>query len=109
LTLKGISAEAFTINKSSLLAAGNDEIYVGWKQRFTLAQQLIKQGVPFLNVGIGGNDDGHLNNQSAVEGIFGQTTNDLVRETILSLEEWCVDQGKRVLILLGGEFGRTPH
>jgi hypothetical protein len=109
LTLKGISADAFTVDNSSLLAAANDEIYVGWKQRFTLAQQLIKRGVPFLNVGIGGNDDGHFNNQKAVEGIFGQTTNDLVRETILSLEEWCVDQGKRVLILLGGEFGRTPH
>jgi len=63
----------------------------------------------FVEEPIGGNDDGHLNNQKAVEGIFGQTTNDLVRETILSLEEWCVDQGKRVLVLLGGEFGRTPH
>ncbi len=109
LTLGGIAADAFRLDGTKLLAANNEKLYVGWKQRFTLAQQLIKHGVPFVNVGIGGNDDGHFNNNSAVEKIFGEATDDLVRQTLLSLEEWCVKENKRVLVLMSGEFGRTPH
>ena len=109
LTLGGVAADAFRLDHSSLLAAGNNEIHTGWKQRFTLAQQLIKHGVPFVNVGLGGNDGGHFNNTKAVEHIFGQATDDLVRQAVLSLEEWCVAEKKRVLVLLAGEFGRTPH
>ncbi|MBT5926313.1 MAG: DUF1501 domain-containing protein [Verrucomicrobia bacterium] len=109
LTLSKVAEKAFTIDKNNLLSAGNDSIYHGYKQRFTLASQLVKYGVPFVQLGIGGNDDGHFNNTKAVENIFGQLTDDLVREMVLSLESWCVEQNKRVLVLMMGEFGRTPH
>jgi hypothetical protein len=92
-----------------LLSKGNPNIFEGSKQRFTLAAQLVKHGVPFVQVGIEGNDDGHFNNTKAVENIFGQLTDDLVREMVLSLEDWCVTQQKRVLVLMMGEFGRNPH
>lgn len=109
LTLGGISEQAFRLDKNHLLSKGNSNIYEGSKQRFTLAAQLVKHGVPFVQVGIEGNDDGHFNNTKAVEHIFGQLTDDLVREMVLSLEDWCVKKQKKVLVLMMGEFGRTPH
>jgi hypothetical protein len=94
LTLGGVAEQAFRLDKNNLLSKGNPNIFEGSKQRFTLAAQLVKHGVPFVQVGIEGNDDGHFNNTKAVENIFGQLTDDLVREMVLSLEDWCVTQQK---------------
>ncbi len=109
LTLKGVAADAFKLDSKNLLAANNPHISLAWKQRVSLATQLVKAGVPFVNLGIGGNDEGHTNNTAAVERIFGQATNHLVCDMLLDLEAWCVAENKRVLVFMGGEFGRTPH
>src|SRR5581483_7131845 len=62
-----------------------------------------KAGVPYVAVGIDGNDT-HDNNRSQVAMNWGDITDVAVSQMAKNL----VASGKRVLILMGGEFGRNP-
>lgn len=99
VTLQGEAARAFDLTGVPRVPARNS----GDANRLTQAVRLLEAGVPYVAVGVGGNDS-HDNNIEAVQGIWGQTVDQGVVEVVNRLKA----SGKRVLILLGGEFGRTP-
>ena len=81
-------------------AAPND----GDLKSLTLAQQLVQNGIPYVSVGIGGNDT-HSNNMKGVTLNWGAVTDPAVAQMAPNFQA----SGKRVLIVMGGEFGRTPN
>jgi hypothetical protein len=68
-----------------------------------LAQELIKAGVPYVATAIGGHDT-HTKNVGTVESLWGG----LIGPAVSQLARNLAASGKRVLIVMGGEFGRSP-
>jgi hypothetical protein len=103
VTKSGAAAKAFDLSGKTLLpcAAGGDN---GAATRLTLAQELVKVGVPYVCVAIGGNDT-HTGNRARVTSIWGETVDPAVSAMARNLAA----SGKRVLVVMGGEFGRTPE
>ncbi len=99
VTSGGQAARAFDLTGKTLLPAQNMQT----AQRMTLAQELLAAGIPYVAVGLGGNDS-HSNNMQAVRTIWGDTTNRSVAAMAQNLKA----TGKRYLILMYGDFGRTP-
>ena len=64
----------------------------------------LEFGVPYVSCAIGGNDS-HGNNTSTITGNWGQSIDQGLMEVVDRVKQ----TGKRVLILIGGEFGRTPQ
>lgn len=100
VTARGEAARAFDLTGKPLLPARDQ----GTSRRLTLAQELIKAGVPYVSMGIGGNDS-HDNNMQIVQANWGQSIDQGVSAMVQNLKA----TGKRVLIVMGGEFGRTPN
>jgi hypothetical protein len=103
ITIQGKAAAAFDLSKTTILTGG-PKAAAGDLQGLTLAQQLVTNGIPYVAVGIGGNDT-HSNNRAGVTQNWGDTTDYAVTQMAANLKA----TGKRVLVVMGGEFGRTPE
>ena len=99
VTAQGEAARAFDLTGKQLLPAQNN----GLAQRFTLAQELLKAGVPYVTCGIGGNDS-HGNNMATVQQNWGQTFDRAIAQMAQNLKA----TGKRYLIFTVSDFGRSP-
>ncbi len=102
ITTNGQAASAFDLTGKTLLTGGTGASS-GALRNLTLAQELVKAGVPYVSLGIGGNDT-HDNNRQSIMNIWGGTTDVAIAQMARNLKA----TGKRVLIVMGGEFGRTP-
>ncbi len=100
ITTTGTAATAFDLTGKTLLPA-NDS---GFARRLTLAQELVKAGVPYVALALNGNDS-HENNKATITDRWGNNFDTAVSQLCANLKA----SGKRVLILFGGEFGRTPR
>ena len=100
VTIKGDAARAFDLTGVTLVPARDN----GTAQRLTQAVRLLEAGVPYVSCGIGGNDS-HGNNRATIMGNWGQSVDGGVVEIVNRLKA----SGKRCLIIMGGEFGRTPN
>ena len=103
ITTQGTAANAFDLTGKTLLPGG-PTAPSGDIQRLTMCQELVKAGVPYVAMGIGGNDT-HTGNSERIRRNWGDTTDVAVARMAQNLKA----TGKRVLILMGGEFGRTPN
>lgn len=103
VTTKGLAAKAFDLTGKPLLVGGGSSSKE-LATKLTLAQELLKAGVPYVSLGVGGNDT-HSDNRARVQKVWRDDTDPLVAELARNLKA----TGKRVLILMGGEFGRTPE
>lgn len=99
VTIKGDAAKAFDLTGVPLVS-GRDN---GTRQRLTQAVRLLEAGVPYVACGIGGNDS-HGNNRNTIMGNWGQSVDGGVVDIVNRLKA----SGKKAMIILGGEFGRTP-
>jgi len=97
ITRQGDAAQAFDLTGKQLLPADEDP------ERFTLAKELILAGVPYVTMGIGGNDT-HGNNLSRMIRNWRDSFDSALAAAIPEIK----NSGKRVLILAYGDFGRTP-
>ena len=100
VTIKGDAARAFDLTGVTLVPADSQ----GEAERLTQAHRLLESGVPYVAVGIGGNDS-HSNNMQRIRENWGNTFDAGVSEIINRI----LPTGKRALICAGGEFGRTPN
>ena len=102
VTQNGQAASAFDLTGKTLLTGGPNAS-AGHMRNLTLAQELVKAGIPYVALGIGGNDS-HENNMASVRRSWGDNTDVPLAQMAQNLKA----SGKRVLIVMGGEFGRTP-
>lgn len=105
ITNTGAAASAFDLTGKTILpgrAGGGAN--AGNLRRLTLAQELVTAGIPYVAVGIGGNDT-HTTNRNNVTINWRDTVDSAVAQMARNLKA----TGKRVLIIMGGEFGRTPQ
>ncbi|RMG17441.1 MAG: DUF1501 domain-containing protein [Planctomycetota bacterium] len=100
IAAKGDAARAFDLTGTPLVPGANN----GVRQRLTQAAKLLTAGIPYVACGIGGNDS-HSNNMRTIRRNWGQEVDQGVVEVINRIK----NSGKRCLILMGGEFGRTPE
>jgi len=103
ITTKGDAAKAFDLTGKPILPGGAGA-NTGDLQALTLAQNLVTAGIPYISCGIGGNDT-HSGNKQGVTNNWGMTTDPAVTQMAKNLKA----TGKRVLVIMGGEFGRTPN
>lgn len=103
ITTKGDAAKAFDLTGKPVLP-GKAGANANDLMRLTLAQNLVSAGVPYVAVGIGGNDT-HAGNRGGVTRNWADTTDPAVTQMAKNLKA----TGKRVLIIMGGDFGRTPN
>ena len=99
ITMKGEAAQAFDLTGATLLPSGNN----GIRQRATLSQNLLLAGVPYVSMGIGGNDY-HGNANQSVTNNWSNNVDVFLPAMIDNLK----NSGKRYLIQLCGDFDRTP-
>ena len=99
ITSQGAAARAFDLTGKTLINVSNN----GVAQRMTLAQELLKAGIPYVAMGIGGNDT-HTNNNATIQTNWGNYINEGLSEMAANLKA----TGKRVLVTMYGDFGRTP-
>jgi hypothetical protein len=102
ITVQGQAAQAFNLTGKTILPGGsgansND------LQGLTLAQNLLSAGIPYVAAGIDGNDT-HTGNRAGVTMNWGTITDPAVAQMAKNLKA----TGKRYLIMMFGEFGRTP-
>lgn len=103
ITQTGTAAQAFDLTGKPLLTGGPNA-NTNHLRNLTLAQELVKSGIPYVALGIGGNDS-HTNNMDAINRVWGSNTDVPLAQMAQNLKQ----SGKRVLIVMGGEFGRTPN
>lgn len=99
VTQGGQAAQAFDLTGVPLLPAADQDT----ARRLTLAKRLLTAGVPFVATGILGNDS-HDNNSQIVAANWGQSVGQGVSQLCRDLAA----TGKRVLVVIYGDFGRTP-
>jgi hypothetical protein len=99
ITTTGTAATAFNLTGKTILPATD----TGFGRRLTLAQELVKAGVPYVALNLNGNDS-HTLNMSTITTKWGQNTDTAVAQLITNLRA----TNKKVLVVMGGEFGRTP-
>jgi len=103
VTDRGAAAEAFDLTGVRRLPAGGGaypEVVAG----LTLARELVARGVPYVSLGVPFNDS-HADNQRLVRRAWAETA----APAVAGLAESLRATGRRVLVLMGGEFGRTPQ
>jgi hypothetical protein len=100
ITSQGAAARAFDLTGKTLINVTDN----GTAQRMTLAQELLKAGIPYVAMGIGGNDS-HGDNMNTIARNWGNGIN----EGLSQLAENIKASGKRVLVTMYGDFGRTPQ
>ena len=99
ITTTGTAAAAFNLTGKTLLPATDSS----FSRRITLAQELVKAGVPYVALNLNGNDS-HTLNMATITNKWGANTDTAVAQLATNL----AGSGKRVLVVMGGEFGRTP-
>jgi hypothetical protein len=99
MTLRGKAREAFDLAGETLLPAKDSRFAV----RMTLAGRLVAKGIPYVALGMGGNDT-HVNNRAGIEYVW----KDNVAPALAAQARRIARDGKRCLVAIGGEFGRTP-
>jgi len=99
ITTQGDAARAFDLTGVTLVPGRSNNN----RQRLTQASRLIEAGIPYVSCGIGGNDS-HSNNMQTIRNNWGMEVDQGVVEVINRIK----NSGKRCLVLMGGEFGRTP-
>jgi hypothetical protein len=99
VTAAGTAASAFDLTGKTLLPGDN----TGERQRFTVAQELLRSGVPYVTMGIGGNDS-HGGNTNTIRSNWGNSFDGALGDMITNLK----NTGKKYLIMAAGDFGRTP-
>jgi uncharacterized protein (DUF1501 family) len=99
ITSNGAAAQAFDLTGVPLVTAESTSV----ARRLTLATRLVESGVNFVLCAIGGSDT-HRGNEAAVRRIWGIDVDQGVTDMLGRLKA----SGKRVLVCIGGEFGRTP-
>jgi hypothetical protein len=100
LTTTGTASAAFDLTGKTVLPATD----TSFGRRVTLAQELVKAGVPYVALQLNGNDS-HENNIATVTDRWQNNCDPAVAQLVTNLKA----TGKRVLITMGGEFGRTPR
>jgi hypothetical protein len=100
ITTTGTAAAAFDLTGKTLLPAADS----GFSKRLTLSQELVKAGVPYVALSLNGNDS-HTNNKATITDRWANNADTGIAQLATNLKA----TGKRVLILMGGEFGRTPR
>jgi hypothetical protein len=100
ITTTGTAASAFDLTGKTLLPAADSS----FSKRITLAQELVKSGVPYVALALNGNDS-HETNKAIVTDRWGNNADTAIAQLATNLKA----SGKRVLVLMGGEFGRTPR
>ena len=98
VTSSGMAAAAFDLTGKPILPPGD-----GIGMRMTLAQELIKAGIPYVAMGIGGNDS-HGGNMGTISQNWGMYIN----QGLAAMAQNLKATGKRVLVTMCGDFGRTP-
>ncbi|MBA3393088.1 MAG: DUF1501 domain-containing protein [Deltaproteobacteria bacterium] len=99
ITTAGLAAAAFDLTGKPLLPATD----TSFSRKLTTAQELVKAGVPYVALGLNGNDS-HENNKAVITDRWGNNADPAIAQLATNLKA----SGKRVLVLMGGEFGRTP-
>ncbi len=99
VTVGGQAARAFDLTGVPLLPAAD----ANTARRLTLAARLLDAGVPWVATGILGNDS-HENNAATVQANWGTS----VAQGVGGLCQQLAASGKRVLVVVYGDFGRTP-
>ncbi len=99
ITMKGDAARAFDLTGVPLVPGSSTAV----RQRITQASRLIEAGIPYVSMAIGGNDT-HSGNMARIRRNWGQEVDQGVVEMVNRIKA----SGKRTMIMLGGEFGRTP-
>ena len=97
ITMKGDAAQAFDLAGKTLLPAGNN----GIAQWATLAQNLLLAGVPYISMGIGGND-AHGNTPNVITNNWQNNIDTFLPVMLENLK----NSGKRYLIQIC-EIGRA--
>ncbi|MCO5167650.1 MAG: DUF1501 domain-containing protein [Planctomycetes bacterium] len=100
VTTTGQAASAFDLTGKTILPPGGNN---GVAMRMTLAQELVAAGIPYVAMGIGGNDS-HSNNVNAISTNWGVSIN----QGLTAMAQNLKATGKRVLVAMYGDFGRTP-
>ena len=100
ITTTGTAAAAFNLTGKPILPA----LDTSFGRRVTLAQELVKAGVPYVALALNGNDS-HTTNMATITDRWGNNADPAIAQLATNLKA----TGKRVLILMGGEFGRTPR
>jgi hypothetical protein len=100
ITTTGTAATAFDLTGKTILPATD----TSFGRRVTLAQELVKAGVPYVALSLNGNDS-HLTNKATIMDRWGANADPAIAQLATNLKA----SGKRVLIMMGGEFGRTPR
>jgi len=99
MAVKGAAAKAFDLTGKALVAGSDARL----QRRLTLARELVLAGVPYVALGAPGHDM-HTDLKARLTGRWQQ-------ELDPGIAGLCSDlaaSGKRVLVVVGGEFGRTP-
>jgi hypothetical protein len=99
ITTTGTAAAAFDLTGKTLVPAADSS----FSKRVTLARELVKAGVPYVALELNGNDS-HTMNIATVTDRWQNNADPAIAQLATDLQA----TGKRVLILMGGEFGRTP-
>jgi hypothetical protein len=100
ITTTGTAAAAFDLTGKTVLPATD----TSFGKRMTLAQELVKAGVPYVALALNGNDS-HETNIATVTDRWANNFDPAIAQLATNLKA----SGKRVLVLFGGEFGRTPR
>lgn len=103
VTRTGLAKSAFDLTGKTILPGGTKG-NADWLSKLTQAQELVKAGVPYVTVEVGSNDSHTLHDARTSEA-WRETTDPAVAQMVKNLKA----TGKRVLIVMGGEFGRTPQ
>ena len=106
VTNQGLARGAFDTAGVTRLPGGTsstEAVSTGVLDNLTLAQNLVMNGVPYVALGIGGNDT-HTGNMARIRRNWGDMTDVPLAQMAQNLKA----TGKRVLIVMGGEFGRRP-
>lgn len=99
VAVQGAAAKAFDLRGKALVPGTQMNV----RRRLTLARELVMAGVPYVALGSASHDT-HTNMKARLTTLW----TDQLDPGIAGLVKDLAASGKRVLITIGGEFGRTP-
>lgn len=99
VAVQGAAAKAFDLTGKQLVPGQAPNV----QRRLTLARELVLAGVPYVALGSSSHDT-HTNMKARLTQLWSQQLDPGIAGLVKDLAA----SGKRVLITIGGEFGRTP-
>jgi hypothetical protein len=102
-TTSGKALAAFDLSGKTV-PTGGPTAYASDLSNFLQAQEAVKGGIPYFGFALGANDYSHNDNVNTVTNVWKDTTDPALAQIAKNLKA----TGLRVLIVLGGEFGRGP-